>query len=104
MHGFLSSCGAHVAEYVGSVVVAGGLSCSEARRILVPHSGIEPMSLALEGKFLTRWTTKELPQCAVNDLTNTIGLPSSNREKSFLISFILLIFIHHLQSDWHCAG
>ena len=38
---------------VGSAVVARGLSCSAAREIPVPHPGIEPMSAALQGGFLT---------------------------------------------------
>ena len=36
-----------------SGVVAHGLSCPEACGILVPMSGIEPMSPALTGGFLT---------------------------------------------------
>ena len=37
----------------GSVAVACGLSCPPACEILVPRSGIEPTSPALEGGFLT---------------------------------------------------
>ena len=51
--GLLSSCGSWAPEYAGSVVVARGLSCPMARGILAPRPGIEPMSLALECKFLT---------------------------------------------------
>ena len=36
-----------------SVVVAQGLSCPVAYGILVPRPGIEPVSPALEGGFLT---------------------------------------------------
>ena len=36
-----------------SVVVAHGLCCCRAYGILVPRPGIEPMSPALEGGFLT---------------------------------------------------
>ena len=38
--------------HLGSVVMAHGLSCPVAWRILVPPPGIEPVSLALEGGFL----------------------------------------------------
>ena len=37
----------------GSVVMMHGLSCPAARGILVPQPGIEPMSPALAGGFLT---------------------------------------------------
>ena len=37
----------------GSVVVEHRLSCPEACGILVPRPGIEPVSPALAGKFLT---------------------------------------------------
>ena len=47
VHG-LSSCGTKA-----SVVVAHGLSCPVACRILVPGPGIEPMSSALQSGFLT---------------------------------------------------
>ena len=47
MYGFyLFGCG-------GSVLVAHGLSCPAARRILVPQAGIEHVSSALQGRFLT---------------------------------------------------
>ena len=65
--GLLSSCGTgsrahglcslrHVAlslRRVSSVVVARGLSCPSTCGILVPRPGIEPVSLALEGRFFT---------------------------------------------------
>ena len=38
---------------MGSVVVASGLSCIVACRILVLQPGIEPTSSALQGRFLT---------------------------------------------------
>ena len=41
------------------VVVAGRLSCSGACGILVPCPGIEPVSPALQGRFLT--TVREVP-------------------------------------------
>ena len=61
MHGFslvavvggcplVSVCGLLFA--VVSLVVEHGLSCTVACRILVPGSGIEPMSPALQGRFL----------------------------------------------------
>ena len=49
------SCGTHV-------VVAGGLSCSEACGILAPQPGIEPASPALQGGFLTTGPSGESPQ------------------------------------------
>ena len=52
-HGLLSSCDTWAVEREGSVVVAHGLSCPEACRILVPRPGIEPTFPALEGGFLT---------------------------------------------------
>ena len=48
----LSSCGVRAPEHVGSVAAARGLSCPTACGILVPPPGIEPMSPALEGRFL----------------------------------------------------
>ena len=38
---------------VGSIVVALGLGCPEARGVLVPCPGMEPMSPALEDGVLT---------------------------------------------------
>ena len=40
-------------RHVGALVVAHGLSCPAACGILVPRPGIEPVSPALEGRFLT---------------------------------------------------
>ena len=40
-------------KHLGSVIVARGLSCFTACGILVPWSGIEPTSPALQGGFLT---------------------------------------------------
>ena len=48
-----SCCGAQSLGCGSSVVVAHGLSCPMACGILVPRLGIEPMSPALAGKFLT---------------------------------------------------
>ena len=42
-----------VSGQVGSVAVAHGLSCPTAGGILVPRSGIEPVSPTLAGGFLT---------------------------------------------------
>ena len=68
VHGLLSTCGAwapermdsvvcstltHSLRCTSSVVVACGLSCPRAYGILVPQPGIEPVSPALEGRFLT---------------------------------------------------
>lgn len=49
----LSSCGPWVPECVGPVAVAQGLGCSTACETLVTQPGIEPMSSALQGRFLT---------------------------------------------------
>ena len=49
----LSSCDMWALEPVGSVVVACRLSCPMACGILVPQPGIEPVSPALVGGFLT---------------------------------------------------
>ena len=49
----LSSCGVWAPQHVGSVVAACGLSCPAACGILVPRPGMEPVSPALEGRFLT---------------------------------------------------
>ena len=38
---------------MGAVVVVCGLSCSVTCEILVPSPGIEPVSPALRGEFLT---------------------------------------------------
>ena len=53
VHRLLSRCGAQAPEYAGSVVTMRELSCPTACEILVPRPGIEPMSPALEGGFLT---------------------------------------------------
>ena len=52
-HGLLSSCGLWASEPMGSVVVAGRLSCHAAREILVPPPGINSVFSILEGRFLT---------------------------------------------------
>ena len=45
----------------GSVVIAHRLSCSVACGILVPWPGIEPMSFALQGRFLTTGSSGKSP-------------------------------------------
>ena len=57
--GLLSSCG------MGSVVVAHRLSCPAASGIFVPPPGIEPVSPALEGGFLTNGPSGK-SQCSEN--------------------------------------
>ena len=49
----LSSCGTRALECAGSVGAARRLSYPAACGIVVPPPGIEPMSPALEGRFLT---------------------------------------------------
>ena len=48
-----SYCGLWALEHMGSVVMAWGLGCLVAYGILVPGPGIEPVSPALQGGFLT---------------------------------------------------
>ena len=58
----LSGCGTWAPEYVGSVVAAGGLSCSVACGILVPRSGLEPAPPALAGGFLSTAPPRKPPR------------------------------------------
>ena len=51
-HALLSSCGMETQDSTGLVVVC-GLSCPATCGTSVPRPGIEPMSFALEGGFLT---------------------------------------------------
>ena len=51
--GDFSCCRALALGHMGSVVVAYSLSCPVACRSLVPGPGIEPVSSALAGEFLT---------------------------------------------------
>ena len=53
----LSRCDSQALECTGSVVAAHRLSCPTACEILLPQPGIEPMSPALEGGFLTTGPT-----------------------------------------------
>ena len=56
----LSSCGIQTPQHAGWVAVVGvlGFSGCMVCWILVPWPGIEPVSLALLGGFLTRWTNQ----------------------------------------------
>ena len=45
VQGLLSSCGMWASEYVGSMAVGHGLSCSAACRFLVPQPGVKPTPL-----------------------------------------------------------
>ena len=47
------SCGTQAPACAGSVVLAHGLSCSAACRILVPQAEIKPEASASQGGFLT---------------------------------------------------
>ena len=49
----LQTSGLQQLRHWGSVVLVQGLSCPAACGILVPRSGMEPVSLALAGGFLT---------------------------------------------------
>ena len=46
--------------HTGSVVTAQGFSCTMAGEVLVPHPGIKLTSPALQGRFVTIWTTREV--------------------------------------------
>ena len=66
VHGLLSSCGTQALECAGSVVVVRGLSCpATAYGILVPRTGIEPVSPALEGRFLTTGPPGKSPEAVI---------------------------------------
>ena len=49
----LSSCTVRAPEQWASIVTSQGLTCSAAGGVLVPWLGIEPVSPALQGGFLT---------------------------------------------------
>ena len=51
--GLVAALGFLLLQSMGTVVPALRLSCPEARGILVPQPGIEPISPALESRFLT---------------------------------------------------
>ena len=57
--------------YLGSLVVAHGLSCPVTCRILVPRPGIGPMSLALEGRFSTTDPRGESPSILLSISSST---------------------------------
>ena len=71
----------------GSRVVAWGLSCPAACGTLVPWPGIEPVSLALEGRFFTT------------------GPPGKSPEPTFEASkiFGLLLHSYFLLPHWICV-
>ena len=56
------SCGMQdLSQCMGSVVVAHGLSCPAACRILAPQAGIKLVSSALQDRFLTTGPPGESP-------------------------------------------
>ena len=61
--GLLSSSGMRVPEHMGLVVVMHGLICPTAGGILVPQSGIQPESPALEGGLLTTGPSGKTRYC-----------------------------------------
>ena len=65
MQHMVSSCGAWAAECVGSVVMAPRLSCPAASGILVPRTGMESESSALEGRFLTAGPPGKSPETQI---------------------------------------
>ena len=81
MSRLLSSCGTQVPEYTGSVVVVTGLV---ACRMLVPGPGIELLSPALEGGFVT--TGLQVHQ---RSLCSKILFQTCN----FSVKVLVLIFI-----------
>ena len=66
----LCSCG-DADSRTGSLVVVHKLSCPVACGIFVPLPGIEPMSLALEGGFLTPGRLRKFPNLSI---LNTVDL------------------------------
>lgn len=60
VHG-LSSCGPWASESMGSVLAAYGFSCSVPCGIFISETGIEPVSLALEGGFLATGPEEKSP-------------------------------------------
>ena len=69
----------------GSVVVAGGLSCSEACGILVPQPGMEPASPALQGGFPTAGPSGESQVVfLVTSLSRALVLCHSNCARCYL--------------------
>ena len=62
---------------MGLLVAACGVSCSEARGILVPRPGIEPSSPALQNRFLTT------------------GPPGKS-----LPSFMCIVYWHYYHTKW----
>ena len=63
-------CGRGTSEHTGSVVAVPRFSCSAACGTLVPQSGIEPRTLALEAESPNHWTTREAP-CTVGFAADT---------------------------------
>ena len=57
--GLLPSCGAWAPGHTGSVVVPHRLGCPTVHGILVPRPKMEPVSPALEGRFLTTGLPKK---------------------------------------------
>ena len=57
----LPSGGTEAPAHVGSVAAVPRLSCSAAWGILVPQPGIEPVSSASEGRFLTTGLPRKSP-------------------------------------------
>ena len=59
-HAGFPSCGDRL-QGMGSVVAMLQLSCPAAYGVLVPQPGIKPTFPTQEGRFLTAWTTSEVP-------------------------------------------
>ena len=87
--GLLSSCGAWALECAGSVVAARGLSCSAACGILLLRPGIEPVSPALEGRFLTTGPPGKSPPPLF--LKSFSG--QSSLKKIFFLIFLLFLLL-----------
>ena len=92
--GHIGSCSTHASlaaarapECTGSGVVACGLTCHAVCGILVPWPGIEPMSFALEGRFLTIGPPGKSP-----DLIPMVCKDCSITVPFLLSSFVLSLF------------
>jgi len=93
-HG-LWSTQAQELQHVGfSLVAAHGLSFPVACGILVPPSGIEPMTPALESQFLTTGPPRKSLYILHNNFTNFLSCPLKYKHHMYRIPhFIVLHFL-----------
>ena len=80
----------------GSAVAARGLSCSEAREILVCHLGIEPASPSLQGGFLTPGLPGKSPDAFCIYITGLVTLlPYYNCFCTYILVYTLCFVNPH---------